>query len=300
MMKREKVEITWRSIKGWLWTLFLLGVDAVMLSGGASTTAGINILAFIISMTGSAFLCVFGEWIVRRQYHAVKTSNVVGGERLERIFSEVQTEAAKVNPYFKIWPAEVYVVPGQEINAFAAGSSTVMITEASLQLDAGYQKALLAHELGHLAAGHGCMSLMIAANIMFLSVGYLVTRFIAVVVAVILSLVCFSTSRQGLFSFFAAGRVGEVVAWVLDSIQNMYVTALDLVVAKLKRGCEYDADWFAARCGYGRLLRQVLMQFAIQEPEEGVRLRERLFAEHPGYEDRIRQLTAMIYNNGGT
>lgn len=73
MMKREKVEITWRSIKGWLWTLFLLGVDAVMLSGGASTTAGINILAFIISMTGSAFLCVFGEWIVRRQYHAVKT-----------------------------------------------------------------------------------------------------------------------------------------------------------------------------------------------------------------------------------
>lgn len=26
-MKREKVEITWRSIKGWLWTLFLLGVD---------------------------------------------------------------------------------------------------------------------------------------------------------------------------------------------------------------------------------------------------------------------------------
>lgn len=259
MSMGNRVEKIQRGVRGWAWTLFLLGVDAVMLSGGASTEEEINKVAFIISMAGSAFLCVFGEWIVRRRYHAVKVSKVAGGEKLEQIFSEVQAEAAKVTPFFKIWPAEIYVVPGQEINAFAVGSSTVMITEGALQLDVEYQKALLARELGHLAAGHGCMSLMIAANILFLSVGYLVMQFIVAVMAMVRFLVGSQSCS-----------IVETVTQAHNSLLNMYVSALQQVVAKMKRRCEYDADWFAERCGYGRLLRQALMECAAQKQEKGL------------------------------
>jgi len=75
-------------------------------------------------------------------------------ERLLPLFKEVYSEAVKIQPNL---PRNIhlFIKEDMNVNAFAFGWETLVITRGSLELlDDECLKGLIAHELGHFAQGH--------------------------------------------------------------------------------------------------------------------------------------------------
>jgi Zn-dependent protease with chaperone function len=145
--------------------------------------------------------------------------------------------------------------PGEPwyINAFAAGANVVGVTaDALVLLSDGELRAILAHELGH-QAGTDALP-------------------------------------RGLITWYlgAAEAFGRPIGgWTLATFLRLLYMPIVVLLALAGRPCEFAADEFAARAGYARDLRRLLLRLGPNNPPT---LTAALLASHPATVDRVRRL----------
>jgi Zn-dependent protease with chaperone function len=148
------------------------------------------------------------------------------------------------------------------VNACAAGSNVVGVTEDALVLlEDGELASLLAHELGH-HAGFDAVPRGVAA-------WYL-----------------------GLLEALLRPLAPFAGIW----LRAIYVPIL-FVMALTSRPCEFAADAFAARLGYGSQLRQLLLRLGANDAAS---LTAAILASHPATADRVRRLDAARFRASAT
>jgi len=197
--------------------------------------------------------------------------------RLEPLFKAVYKEARKKNG--KLYRGiNLYIQEDMEINAFAFGRETLILTKGSTMLLSDEDiKGLIAHELGHFANGDTIVALAIA--ICFLPVS-LIKMF-------------FARTKQKIDeaskkSFFL---------WVFKGFYDIFYHLFkgiyfvsELIIMHQRRGNEYRADVCAFRYGYGEELAGVLNHLYEISLNKSGTVMEMMRATHPHITKRIERL----------
>jgi heat shock protein HtpX len=203
---------------------------------------------------------------------------------LEPLLAEVAERAGlDRKPRLFVWP-----VPGA--NACAVGLETVAATPDLLRCSDEVIKGVLAHEAGHLKNGD---TKILAIACVMNAVGSLATWAITVVVAAIgaVQALAGSLSRHEGQAFFNVGMgIGLVlIAWWLRFVAWVLKQVLELSFRAVGRAQEYEADAFAARCGYREGLLAFLRMIEAERPPRAG-LAAALYATHPAPRARIERL----------
>jgi len=200
-------------------------------------------------------------------------------DRLAPLFMEVYRKAveADANLYKGI---KLYIKEDMTINAFAFGSSTLILTRGSLELlNDDCLKGLIAHEFGHFS--HGDTEAILLATVSNFFMSYIISKL---------------TDRKNRYESENQGGVG---AGIVKGIYRLF-KAIDfigeVILKRTSRRNEYLADQFAERSGFAKELTDVLIEIyavSISKPQS---VKEQLKSTHPDITLRIERLEEALYS----
>ncbi|MGQ7248144.1 protease HtpX [Halomonas sp. V046] len=278
-------------------TLRILGVEPYLNAQGINFTS-LLIFCFIFGMAGSMVSLFISKWMAKRSTGTVvieSPSNATEKWLVDTVAELAQNAGIKT--------PEVGIFPAQQSNAFATGWNK---NEALVAVSAGLLnrmqpeeiKAVLAHEIGHVANGD-----MVTLALIQGVLNTFVMFFARVVAQLVDSFLRRDDNGGGLgfFGYFAVVMVAEVVFGILAS----------MIAAWFSRFREYRADAAGAKlAGSGAMINALarlkaetqmpdqmpdtLTAFAITTGQSR-KLMEKLFASHPPLDDRIRALKEAAY-----
>lgn len=277
-------------------TLRLLGVEPYLNAQGINFNS-LLIFCFVFGMAGSMVSLFISKWMAKRSTGTViieSPSNATEKWLVDTV-AELAQQAGIKTP-------EVGIFPAQQSNAFATGwnrNDALVAVSAGLlnRMQPEEVKAVLAHEIGHVANGD-MVTLALIQGVLNTFV-----MFFARLVAHLLDAFLRRDDNQGLgfMGYFAVVMVAEVVFGILASI----------IASWFSRFREYRADAAGARlAGSGAMINALarlkaetqmpdqmpdtLTAFAITTGQSR-KLMEKLFASHPPLDDRIRALKEAAY-----
>lgn len=239
---------------------------------------GINLFFIIISLTPAGEAMWRLRNGIKKQPPASLNSawlaaNAVFEEVRERAKSVTRNVSDKVTLYYS---------PTKDINAYALGHRTVIVTAGILRVPSEYLKGVLAHELGHIAHGDSDLNLGINVSNGILTVFMTFTSVFAyLIVGLIID------SKNGL---------AQIVALFLRVLFNVIIIGLFrlwtllgvLCINSSSRKAEYLADGFAKELGYGEQLARfldVLDRSKVKSSKLSL-----MFQTHPDTVDRLHAL----------
>lgn len=199
-------------------------------------------------------------------------------DRLLPLFKEVYDKAYYESYESISLKVDLYIQESMEINAFAFGKGTLVLTKGSIDLlsDECLQ-GLIAHELGHFA--YRDTSVALFAAVANFPMSFLMRTFYKIEFK--LESDSIGLARMA-FGFFFAIFKG------LDFLSG-------LMLMYHKRMYEYSADMFALKCGFGKNMAEVLEQIyhtSISTPKS---IKEQIRATHPPLTKRIERLEDVLY-----
>ena len=277
-------------------TLRLLGVEPYLNAQGINFNS-LLIFCFVFGMAGSMVSLFISKWMAKRSTGTViieNPSNATEKWLLDTV-AELAREANIKTP-------EVGIFPAQQSNAFATGwnkNDALVAVSAGLlnRMQPEEVKAVLAHEIGHVANGD-MVTLALIQGVLNTFV-----MFFARVVAQLVDSFLRRDDNEGLgfFGYFAVVMVAEIVFGILAS----------MIAAWFSRFREYRADAAGAKlAGSGAMINALarlkaetqmpdqmpdtLTAFAITTGQTR-KLMEKLFASPPPLDDRIRALKEAAY-----
>lgn len=222
--------------RGWIWTLALIGADSLWLFGIWRTDAERNLACLVISIAFTLYIWLIGEWWQRKRFKAVRDSRYEDGGRIARLAAEFVLESEKRSLYRWLFPARVYVIPGEEREAYAVGKETIMVTEAALQMEDEELQALLEEKMALLETGHGCMALMMLASFVVLSIGYWVLCLFVAMAAAGIWLLWTMFGFKLCFYGEIPEEINVFVRMAVQEVKERYAAARRQVVAWSKCG----------------------------------------------------------------
>ncbi len=245
---------------------------------------GANGRGFVITLVVYAVSIAFAlspvaESLWRSVSGARTLATEVERNRLLPLFDEVYEEALNANPNLSK-NISLYIQEDMDINAFAFGRATLVLTRGCVELlSDDCLKGLMAHEFGHFSHFDTVMILVSAVGNIFMS---LLMKLIYGVARLLLFIV---RNKDAIYTVVFKGAY-----YVVMGIYKAILFIGDLILMSVSRAHEYMADAFASRCGYRRELLEALYQIhqvSIQSPEGII---EQLRSTHPPLPQRIRQL----------
>lgn len=186
-------------------------------------------------------------------------------EKIESIFAKIVKSAGFERNKF-----DLLVCDDQQINAYAMGRRSIIITRGALRLPDNEIEAIFAHELGHMKNHDSIRTLMY----------YLVSSVTKVAIAIM----------AGISAVLAIFKHSRIFGIIIGVITTMLVW---LVIKPLHIGdrfggrlCEYRADRFACEIGYADGMYCLISRFLDMEgtAAKGV---NSLMATHPGSGKRL-------------
>lgn len=272
-------------------TLSLLGVDGYLQqSGSGLNLQGLLIFSAVFGMCG-AFISLLLSKTMAKMSARVRIIDQPGSQSERWLLQTVAELAEKAG----IGMPEVGIFPAQQSNAFATGwnrnKALVAVSEGMLQrFDANQVRAVLAHEIGHVANGD-----MITLSL----IQGVVNTFVIFAARVVGSVVDSSMRRGG------GGGLGLGYYAVVMVAQVVFGIAASAIVMWFSRFREYRADvagaQLADRASMIQALQRLQAEYEVpnQMPDtlvafginSGVRRgMQALFASHPPLDDRIAAL----------
>jgi len=204
--------------------------------------------------------------------------------RLYPLFKDVYVEAVKTDPDLSR-SINLYIKEDMNVNAFAFGKSTLVITRGSMELLSDEcLKGLIAHELGHFSNGDTLMSLLSAIGNFFYS--FLMRKL------------------DDIKNWLDKKKKNSVIAYCAKSGFDIiyYIFKVpefisELLLMYVSRKNEYQADLFALNCGFGTNIAEVLTeiyQMTISKPQS---IKEIIKSTHPPITKRIERLEKILYTS---
>ena len=226
--------------------------------------------------------------------------------RLTPLFNEIYEKAKLKDPNLS-QNIKLYMVDQPYPNAFALGRNTVCVTNGLLHLDDAEIKGIFAHEFAHLSNKDTDIALFIYVGNLLASLMFLILRVILFIISFLM--ISFSESNSTYETYDAYGRrqrkkggalKGFVLAAGLDMIYvaiiGLYTKLGIILVSHSSRNHEFAADKFAYNLGYGRELRDALVELQ-GETEKPTGFVANLMATHPKTALRIEKLNMYLSGN---
>ena len=259
---------------------------AVAYRWGYSVLCGIAVYTVTVSIA----LSPFGESVLRFQHKCHTIEREDYKRRILPLFDEVYAGAKRENPSIAEG-VELYMCEMAGSNAYAMGRKTICITRGLLNEKEDVIKAVLAHEFGHLSNKDTDLILVISIGNFVITGAMIFIRLVIVVIGIFLAI--FSALIGG-----SEGKCGVVVGSLMALISTGLMTAMMwiwtklglLLVAQTGRECEFEADSFARRLGYGLGLCLYLDSGRERRPQG---IFAALSSMHPVNDERIARLIAQ-------
>jgi heat shock protein HtpX len=208
-------------------TLSLLGFDSIMAANGIDLNlSALLVFCAVFGMGGSIVSLLLSKWMAKRSM-GVEIIDTPQNQQQQWLISTVAELAEKAN----IGMPEVGIFPSNSSNAFATGASRnkalVAVSAGLLQRFSPEEaKAVLAHEIGHVANGD-----MITLTLIQGVVNTFV-MFFARIIGHTIDRVVFKTERGHGISYYIVTIVAEIILGILAST----------IVFWFSRWREYRAD----------------------------------------------------------
>lgn len=247
---------------------------------GGSDTAFLT-FGFIYGISFLVCISPLGEWIMRkrtgiRPMRTAKEINTLGS-----ILEDLYDEAERIDPL--IYPAiEIFIDESMDVNAYAFGRKTLVVTKGSLELlSESDLHGLIAHEFGHFS-GLDTLSIVLA------SIGNVSLSVLCGILQGTLNLVGRIFPNEGK-SFLV-----RILKGILSLLYKVISFVTNLFLMSASRTCEYKADKFAFECGYGEEMLNVLKQFEMLETGGNRSFTALLMSTHPDTSNRIKRLEKLL------
>lgn len=196
-------------------------------------------------------------------------------DRLLPLFNEVSRKTTNNT-------VNLYIDNSAEVNAYAIGSDTIVITRgAILQLNDEQIKGMLAHELGHITNGDTFISL-------FLLIGNLIFLFIIALFKVTVSF--FDNVSNTLKDERMKPKLISIFVGSLVTACLLIVLGVKMLLQRLD---ELEADKFAFKIGFRDELVDALYFLSNKEIGKKRTIFEKITASHPNIHSRIAKLELL-------
>jgi Zn-dependent protease with chaperone function len=255
------------------WVYFFWFLFYLMLFG--FLTGGVVILFYLIS-----FIIAFSPlseklWRIVSGVRPLRLKQEK--QRLIPLFNETYKESLKVNPYLSK-DIKLHIQENMDINAFAFGRETLVLTKGSIDLLGDEAlKALIAHELGHFTLDDTIMSLF--ASVANLPMSLLMRVFYKI--------------ERSLEATKGAGIVQIIFGFFFAIFKGIeFISSLMIMHHTRKR--EYMADVFARKAGFGKEMADVLIQIYQISMDSPKSIKEQLKATHPPITKRIERIERLL------
>ena len=263
-----------------------------------------GVIVYAISV--ALALSPIGEAIFRSMNGCREIADSSILNRLTPLFNEIYEKAKLKDPNLS-QNIKLYMVDQPYPNAFALGRNTVCVTNGLLHLDDAEIKGIFAHEFAHLSNKDTDIALFIYVGNLLASLMFLILRVILFIISFLM--ISFSESNSTYETYDAYGRrqrkkggalKGFVLAAGLDMIYvaiiGLYTKLGIILVSHSSRNHEFAADKFAYNLGYGRELRDALVELQ-GEVEKPTGFVANLMATHPKTALRIEKLNMYLSGN---
>lgn len=247
--------------------------------------------------TGIILLYSFwlGEFIALRSAAAIPIKRIKDNwerKRLESGFEQLKEEVGSTIKYYT--ECKLYLIPDDSVNTYAFGT-TIGITRGALNcLDESTMSAVLAHEISHVICMDSVINRLLFAHVLVIMSALILTHFAVIAAACLIVLaLCLLGMRFNLFTFFLTRGVFSILRKVGSLIQHLVLSILKVIMSLISRGCEYRADLFSCKLGYGYQLVYFLERFTNINHKRT--LAEVLYDSHPSSKRRIERIES--YNN---
>lgn len=191
---------------------------------------------------------------------------------LEPIFSRVVKSAGFERSNF-----DLLVTDSAEINAYALGRRSVIITRGAMQLPEQEVEAIFGHELGHMRHHDSIITLMY----------YTVSTITSIAVKIMLGIAAVMTV------FRKTRLLGIIIGAITAAMIWLAIKPLELGNRYGSRVKEYRADKFAHEIGYGEGMQMLLSRFLEMEAAPSGKVADSLMATHPGSGKRLLALEKL-------
>lgn len=271
-----------------IWLVLNVALIMAIFSGGFTSWQGalFGLGAYLLSLVIA--LSPIGEWILRLQTGCKKIKDPDILYRLQPIFDEVYAKAKMLNPEL---PEKVKFFMSEDDvpNAFATGRKTVCVTRGLLNYSDKHIKGVLAHEFGHLAHKDTDIILVVSVGNLIVTSIFVIVRVLYNISMGIAAFISALASESwggifaGLFVFF--GKLTDIILVLMMRLWTQI--GVWLCMASSRKN-EFLADGYAASCGYGYQLSEVLESFGTARSKNG--LFASLSSSHPENADRVERL----------
>lgn len=241
----------------------------------------IGIVVYLVSL--AIALSPVGEWILRLQQGCKPIVRREHLERLEPLFQEVYARAKEIDPSIPN-DVKLFISPDPIPNAFATGRKTICLKAGLLELSDEQIKATLAHEFGHLSNKDTDLILVVTVGNLIVSLAFVFYRICVYIIGFAMSIA--NRSLGSLVMTFLIDVMLVFFMWLWTKIGT-------LLVMHSSRQNEYEADLFAARCGYRDSLIDVLDMLHHQQFVGTKGLWANLISSHPDPDTRIGRLQQL-------
>jgi Zn-dependent protease with chaperone function len=269
----------WSNYPYIFWLLFYFVLFGVIF--GANVNSFMNV-AVVYALSIAFALTPLAEGLYRGVSGVRRIATAQERNRLLPLFEEVYAEALRTDPKLPKG-INLYIQNDMDINAFAFGRGTMVLTRGSIELlDDECLKGLMAHEFGHFS--HYDTVVILFAYIGNLSLSLLM-KCVYGIANVLLYMV---RNKDSIYTF-----VFRLAHSIIIGVYKLILFIGDLILMSVSREHEYMADAFANRSGYGRELIDVLYQIhqvSISQPNSVI---EQLRSTHPPLTERIRLLEEL-------
>ena len=239
---------------------------------------GVNGVFIMLSLTP------MGEAFWRYRNNIKKRPDAVYSDiwqTVNDVFDEVKGRAREYSRSVSR-KVKLYYSATKDINAYALGHRTVIITQGMLYSHPEYLKGVFAHELGHIA--HGDSDLKLGINV----ANSIITTFVTVISAFAYTVAAMLYNSENDLVHLVGLLISIFLNVIIVGVFRLWSLVGVLCVNVASRKAEYQADGFADEIGYGEQLARFLDALDGNAPRTS--RFNLMFQTHPDTADRLEAL----------